>query len=81
MQSNGEVWNGNETNEPTKQPTTGEKRLQMKQKDWDHIRMSPILLQQRENYLHINANTVEDIKNSSDEFLNVEFMHKMQNKT
>lgn len=30
---------------------------------------------------HINANTVEDIKNSSDEFLNVEFMHKMQNKT
>lgn len=70
-----------QTNEPTKQPTTGEKRLQMKQKDWDHIRMSPILLQQRENYLHINANTVEDIKNSSDEFLNVEFMHKMQNKT
>lgn len=53
----------------------------MKQKDWDHIRMSPILLQQRENYSHINANTVEDIKNSSDEFLNVEFMHKMQNKT
>lgn len=48
----------------------------------DHTCMSPyILLCNAKNHSYINGSMLRDIKNSSDEISNEEFVHHIQNKT
>lgn len=46
-----------------------------------HLHVSVYFTLQRENHSYINASMLRDIKNSSDEISNEEFVHHIQNKT